>query len=241
MKLKKINEKLQQALIENGLTEANAMQQETFSTLKSGADCIIIAPKGSGKSTTIVLNVIQQLVREGEESPRALIIVEDKAKVLEMEELFEKFGNYTDLRVYGVHDKGDMEYDKNYISTGIDVLIGTPNKLSEMFTTAGYNVNRLKMFILDDADPILKLRHETKIMRISNSITRTQRIIFSEQFTERIEILAEKMLVEPFEFDFDGNEEDEDEDEDFEDEEDFEPEAGDDFEEQEGDEENGNK
>lgn len=200
MKLKKINENLQQALIENGLVEANDLQQETFSTLKSGADCIIIAPKGSGKSTTIVLNVIQQLVCEGEESPRALIIVEDKAKVLEMEELFEKLGNYTDLRVYGVHDKGDTEYDKNYISTGIDVLIGTPNKLSDMFTTAGYNVNRLKMFIIDDADPILKLRHETKIMRISNSITRTQRIIFSDQLTERIEILAEKMLVEPFLF-----------------------------------------
>jgi superfamily II DNA/RNA helicase len=210
MKLKKIYDKLQEALIENGLTDANEMQQETFSTLKSGADCIVIAPKGSGKSTTIVLNVIQQLKQEGEESPRALIIVEDKTKVIEMEALFEKYGKYTDLRVYGVHDKGDMEYDKNYISTGIDVLIGTPNKLGEMFTTAGYNVNRLKMFILDDADAILKLRHETKIMRISNSITKTQRIIFSDVFTERIEILADKMLVEPFEFDFEEVEDDED-------------------------------
>ena len=200
MKLKKINEKLQEALIEFGLTEANELQQETFSTLKSGADCIIISPKGSGKSTTIVLNVIQQLVSEGEESPRALIIVEDKAKVLAMEELFEQLGSKTDLRVYGIHDKGDMEYDKNYISTGIDVLIGTPNRLGDMFTTAGYNVNRLKMFIIDDTDAILKLRHETKIMRISNSITRTQRLIFSEQLTERIEILAEKMLLEPFLF-----------------------------------------
>ena len=206
MQLKKINSKLQQALVENGLAEANELQQETFSTLKSGADCIIIAPKGSGKSTTIVLNVIQQLVAEGEESPRALIIVEDKVKVLAMEELFEKLGNYTNLRVYGVHDKGDLEYDKNYISTGIDVLIGTPNRLSEMFTTAGYNVNRLKMFILDDADPILKLRHETKIMRISNSIVKTQRIIFSEQLTERIEVLADKMLVEPFLFEIEDQE-----------------------------------
>ena len=211
MKLKKIYDKLQEALIEDGLTEANEMQQETFSTLKSGADCIVIAPKGSGKSTTIVLNVIQQLKQEGEESPRALIIVEDKTKVIEMEALFEKYGKYTDLRVYGVHDKGDMEYDKNYISTGIDVLIGTPNKLGEMFTTAGYNVNRLRMFILDDADPILKLRHETKIMRISNSITKTQRIIFSEVFSERIEILADKMLVEPFEFDFEQEEDFEEE------------------------------
>ena len=213
MKLKKINENLQKALIENGLVEANAMQQETFSTLKSGADCLIVAPKESGKTTTIVINVIQRLAGANEESPRALIVVEDKAKVLAMEELFDKYNQYTKLEVYGVHDKGDMDYDKNYISTGIDVLIGTPNRLNEMFSSAGYNVNRLKMFIIDDTDPILKLRHETKIMRISNSIAKTQRIIFAEQITERIDLLAEKMLIEPFEFDFDEEEEEDDDEE----------------------------
>jgi len=222
MKLKKINENLQENLVENGLTEANEMQQETFSTLKSGADCIVIAPNGSGKTTTIVLNVIQKLAGATEESPRALIIVEDKTKVLEMVALFEKYGKNSGLEVYGIHDKGDTDYDKNYISTGIDVLIGTPNKLSDLFSSAGYNVNRLRMFILDDADAILKLRHETKIMRISNSIAKTQRIIFSDVFTERIEILADKMLVEPFEFDFDEMDEDDDfeEDEDLEEDED---------------------
>lgn len=215
MKLKKINEKLQDALIENGLTEANVLQMETFSTIKSGADCIVVSPNGSGKTTTIVLNVIQQLAGKTEESPRALIIVEDKEKVLAMEELFEKYGKYTNLEVYGVHDKGDMDYDKNYVSTGIDVLIGTPTKLSDMFSTAGYNVNRLRMFILDDADPILKLRHETKIMRISNSIAKTQRLIFTENLTERIEILADKMLLEPYLFDMDEEGEEElDEEED---------------------------
>lgn len=214
MKLKKINEKLQDGLVENGLTEANALQLETFSTIKSGADCVIISPKGSGKTTTIVLNVIQQLAGKTEESPRALIIVEDKAKVLEMVELFEKYGKYTNLEVYGVNEKGDMDYDKNYVSTGIDVLIGTPTKLNDMFSTAGYNVNRLKMFILDDADPILKLRHDPKITRISNSIAKVQRLIFSETLTERIEILADKIMVEPYLFDMDEDGEELDEDED---------------------------
>ena len=208
MKLKKINENLQENLVENGLTEANELQKETFSTLKSGADCIIIAPNGSGKTTTIVINVIQKLAGSSEESPRALVIVEDKAKVLEMVSLFEKYGKNSGLEVYGVHDKGDTDYDKNYISTGIDVLIGTPNKLNDLFSSAGYNVNRLRMLILDDADPILKLRHEIKIMRISNSIAKTQRIIFTDVLNERIEILADKMLVEPFEFDFEEEEDD---------------------------------
>jgi superfamily II DNA/RNA helicase len=78
-----------------------------------------------------------------------------------------------------------MEYDK-IIFLVESMLIGTPNKLGEMFTTAGFNVNRLKMFIIDDADSILKLRHETKLMRMSNSINKTQRIIFSERLTGRI-------------------------------------------------------
>ena len=217
MKLKKINENLKEALVENGLAEANEMQQETFSTLKSGADCLVIASNGSGKTTTIVINVIQKLAGSNEESPRALIMVEDKAKVLEMVALFEKFGKNSGLEVYGVHDKGDMDYDKNYVSTGIDVLIGTPTKLNDMFSTAGYNVNRLRMFIIDDADAILKLRHETKIMRISDSIAKTQRIIFTDVLTERIEILADKMLVEPYEFDFEEEEDDFEEDDNAED------------------------
>jgi hypothetical protein len=36
-------------------------------------------------------------------------------------------------------------------------------------------------------------------MRISNSINKTQRIIFSEQLTDRIDTLAEKMLLGFFE------------------------------------------
>lgn len=212
MKLKKIKPELQQSLADSGLTESNELQQETFSAIKSGADCVIIAQEGAGKSTTIVINVIQQLVTEAEESPRALIFAETKEKVLELEALFEKFGGENPLQVYGVHDRGDTDYDKNYISTGIDVLIGTPNKLNEMFSSAGYNVNRLKMFIIDDADAILRARHETKIARISDAITKTQRLIFSDVVTDRLELLADKIMEDATWFEFDDEEHEDAED-----------------------------
>lgn len=215
MKLKKINENLQQALIENGLTEANEMQHDTFSTIKSGQDCVIIAPAKSGKTTTLVINVIQRLEKEFEESPRALIIVPNKEKLIEMKILFEKFGNYTNLRVYGVHDKGDIDFDKNHISLGIDVLIGTPNRISEMFASAGFDVNRLKMYIIEDADELLRLRFDTKLARMSEAMGKTQRILFSENITERIDTFADRIMIEPvfFEMDEEDFEEEEDENE----------------------------
>ncbi|NHM01309.1 DEAD/DEAH box helicase [Flavobacterium difficile] len=200
MQLKKINPLLQEALIENGLTEANEMQQETFSTIKSGADAVIQSEKKSGKSTTIVLNVIQRLEKPFMESPRALIVVETKEKVLEMMEMFKKYNRYTQLRVYGTHDKGDMDWDKNQISLGIDVLIGTPNRLDMMFSTAGFDVNRLLMFIIDDADVLFKLRLDAKTNRISDSISKSQRLIFCSKISDRVEAVADRTMIEPLFF-----------------------------------------
>jgi len=213
MKLKKIIPVLQQALEENGLTEPTELQKETFGTIKSGADCVIAGPKAQGKTTAIVINVIQRLEKEFMESPRALVFVQDKPKVLEMLELFEKLGKHTDLRVYGVHEKTNLDEDKNQISLGIDVLIGTPIRLHEMFGGAGFDVNQLKMIILDDADVLLKARNETRIARISEGIAKTQRLFFTDVITERVEVLADRLMIEPlfFEMDDEGEYEDEDE------------------------------
>ena len=197
MNLKKINPNLQKALIEQGLTEANEMQQETFSTIKSGADAVIQSSKGTGKSTTIVLNVIQRLEKSVGESTRALIIVENKEKVLEMEELFLKYGTYHDLSILGVHDKGDFDYDKNIVSLGLDILIGTPNKINAMFSSAGFNGATIRIFIVDDADILFKNRADSIIQRLSMSIEKTQRLFFCNEITERVEVLADKIMIEP--------------------------------------------
>jgi superfamily II DNA/RNA helicase len=207
MQLKKINTALQQALVAQGLTEANELQQETFSTIKSGVDAVIQSPEGSGKSTTIALNVIQRLDKPFQLSPRALIICLDKAKVLEMVEIFDSLNKFNQLRVYYVHDKTNLDEDKNQISLGIDVLIGTPNQLTAMFGSAGFDVNQLKLFILDDADLIFKNRYEPKILRLSESIEKVQRLFFCSQITERTEMIAENIMIEPLFFEMDEDEE----------------------------------
>lgn len=208
MKLKKINQNLQRALAENGLEEPNEIQQETFSTIKSGADCVVAAPPGSGKTTTIVLNVIQKLQNAAGESTRALILAEDKEQVLEMKRMFDLYGNYTDLRVLGVHEKGDIDFDKNMISLGLDVLIGTPNRINAMFASAGFNMNTIKMFVVDDADILFRNRMDAIVQRLSSSVEKTQRIFFTSALTEKVEVLAEKIMIEPLFFEADDDETD---------------------------------
>ena len=200
MQLKKINPSLQKALIEHDFLEANEMQEATFSTLKSGSDVVIQSLEKTGKTTTLVLNVIQNLKVPFEESPRALILVTDKAKGLEVKEMFDKLAYYNNLRVYMVHEKSDIDYDKNQISMGIDVLIGTPDRLNLMFSGAGYNVNKLNLIAFDDFDVLLRNRYEAVILRLSDSILKGQRIAFCSQITEKVEILADRIMNEPIFF-----------------------------------------
>ena len=151
---------------------------------------VIQGDKDSGKTTALVLNIIHKLKEPLEESPRALIMVENKEQVLALVELFERLNKYNKLRVYATHDKTDLDEDKNQISIGIDVLIGTPNRLNEMFSGAGFNVNRLQVVAFDDFDILLKNRYESTILRLLMSIEKGQRLFFCSEITERVEAVA---------------------------------------------------
>lgn len=207
MNLKKINPNLQKALAENNLAEPNDLQRDTFPTIKSGADCVIISPSGSGKTTAIVLNVIQKLQKPEGESTRALVLVDSKESMLEMETMFGLYAKYNGLRVYATSDKSDIDNDKNQISLGVDVLIGTPNKTNALFSGAGFNMNTVKMLVVDDADVVFRNRHDAIVQRLSESVTKTQRIFTASEVTEKLEIMADKIMIEPLWFEPEADDE----------------------------------
>lgn len=195
--LKKLNPNLQRALVESGLTEANSLQKAVFSTLKSGADCCLLAPEGSGKTTTIAMGIIQRLEKPVGESTRALVLVNTKEEVLALVEMFKNLSQYNELRVLGTHEKGDIDYDKNQISLGLDILVGTPTRINAVFSSAGFNINTVKVFAVDDADEMFRLRQDAIVLRLLTSLEKTQRIFTMAEDTEKVEIMADKVMIEP--------------------------------------------
>lgn len=200
MKLKKINENLQQALIENGLTEPSKVLKEAFGTIKSGNDVVLIVDNESEREDIIAISVIQRLDKPFMESPRALIMVQEKEEAVRLYEKFKLYSKHTDLRIFMCHEKTDIDEDKNLISLGIDVLIGTPERLNLMLSVAGYDVNQLKMFVINDLDELLRKRFDTRLYRLSESIGKTQRLYLSHQETERLETFVDKTMLDSYWF-----------------------------------------
>jgi len=197
MQFKKIHPLLQQALVELVFTEANDLQQDAYSYIKSGADVVLISPKNSGKTLNAVLHTIQKLQQPVGESSRALFLVTSKEEGLAVMECFEKLGKYNQLRVYFSHDKSDMDEDKNLISLGNDVIVSTPTKINDLFATAGFNLNTVRFLVIDDAEIQLKNRWENLYQRLLISIEKTQLLVNANEVTEKLEFFVDKYLKEP--------------------------------------------
>ena len=85
------------------------IQSKTLSRIIGGQDIIAIAPEGSGKTTAYILGVLMRLKYGFEEAPRALILVPDKEKVLEVIEKFNLLNQNTSIRVVGLYSEPSMQ------------------------------------------------------------------------------------------------------------------------------------
>jgi superfamily II DNA/RNA helicase len=194
MKLKKLHPALVSGIIDQGFDkEPKEIQTNCIPKIKSGADLLVIAPEGSGKSTTIVIGVIQQLKEALEEAPRAIILVENKEKAFELEEQFQVLGKHTNLRTFTVFDQGSIQYQKDTIYEGLDILIGTPRRINELLSTTGIPCANLKLLVVDDAETIFPNRHHPLVYRISDGSIKIQCLLFANKRHTKFDDLLERI------------------------------------------------
>jgi superfamily II DNA/RNA helicase len=194
---KKLNKSLFAALLDAGIAEANEVQKKCISPIKSGGDMICIAPDGFGKTTTLVISVIQQLTGALNDVPRAIVVTDTKEKALEVKAVFDLLGKNTNLRVVcsDVERRIDIQRDKIYV--GCDVIVGTAKRLNELYSISGINLNGLRMFVVDDAELVMRQSITSQIDRLATYMPKSQRLVFANAFTDRVERYSEMFMHNP--------------------------------------------
>jgi len=196
MSFKKLNPPLKEALQRLELQTPLAFQKEILPKIKSGRDLFIIAPENSGKTTALVISTIQKLESAAfEDAPRALIYVKDKEAALALEEEFNKFTKYMDLRVYSAYDAPNIETQKDAIYDGVDIVIATPNKLFKLFKITGINVSELKLLIVEDAEFLTKNSDYNDLVRIPQHLSKCQYLVFAGENNPKIERLKNSYMA----------------------------------------------
>ncbi|WP_405576513.1 DEAD/DEAH box helicase [Winogradskyella sp. Asnod2-B02-A] len=188
MSFKKLHPLLKESLENAGFETSNAFQKKVLPTLKGGSDAYVIAPKGSGKTTALIIATIHKLKAEAfEDSPRAIITVKDKADALALKEEFERFTKNTDLRVYALYDEYDIEKQKTEVYYGQDIVIATPSRLSKLYFLNGIHLGEVQLFVIEDADYLGRNNAYNHILRLSESVTKCQFLIIADAMSPKIQ------------------------------------------------------
>ena len=193
----KLNKKLAAALSEHGFEEPKELQLKCIPKINGGADVIGVGPAGCGKSSTIIISAIQKLGMAFEDAPRALIIVADEVKALEMKEQFKLLSRETDLRAELAFDGGKIDAQTEAIYYGTDIDIGTAKRVLEIYFRKNFNLNKIKLFVIDDAEMIIKNALHGQIDRLALSLPKCQHLVFTNELTPKIEKLIEKFIIAP--------------------------------------------
>ena len=195
MSFKKLIEPLRDILEYRGIEEPLAFQKKILSKIKGGANIFAVAPKGSGKTTSLVLSAIQKLKGEAlGDAPRVLVFVKDKKAALELELEFIAFTKGTDLRVYCAYEEKSIDDQRDEIYYGTDIVIATPKRLSKIYFRNGINLNKLQMFIVEDAEFLFGSSSLSKVARIPESLGKCQYLIFTEKFDKRFETWQDRFM-----------------------------------------------
>jgi len=184
-----INEKLDKQLIEvlkeKGFTESTELEQICIPRIKSGRDLMCIAPKGTGKTISIVVSVLHRL---------KAVVVPNKDKALEMKAEFERLGEYTDLRINTACDNEKIDDQKDKVYMGSDVVIGTPKRLNQLYSLYALNLASIRIFAIDDAESVIKNINYPQIDRLSESMPKAQKVVFASEFTEWLERFSNEFM-----------------------------------------------
>ena len=188
MPFKKLIEPLKESINHLGFETPLTFQKKILSKIKGGANVFGIGPKGCGKTSSLIISVVQKLKGKAfEDAPRVLIFVKDKQAALDLEREFNAYTSNTDLRVYCAYEEHDFEKQREEIYYGVDIVIGTPKRISKIFFSNGINLGQLQLFIIEDAEFLFRNNFLSDVARISESISKCQYLIFSNKFDARFE------------------------------------------------------
>lgn len=151
------------AVSEAGFTYCTPIQAQTLPYALEGRDVAGQAQTGTGKTAAFLITAFTHLLRRGPAAerhatqPRALIVAPTRELAIQIHKDAQTLGQYTGLMLALAYGGTDYDKQRKAIATGCDVLIGTPGRLIDYFKQGVYDLRRIEVVVLDEADRMFDL------------------------------------------------------------------------------------
>ncbi len=152
---------VRRAIDELGFTRLTRVQKEVLPLTLAGRDVVVQAQTGTGKTATYLLTIFTHALRterRGEPgSPRALIVAPTRELAVQVARDAEVLGKYTGLRTHVVFGGLDYRKQRDELSAGVDLLIGTPGRLIDYHKQRAYTLEHTEQVVIDECDRLFDM------------------------------------------------------------------------------------
>lgn len=169
---------LLRAVEDLGFETPTAIQAQALPVLLGGSDLAGQAQTGTGKTACFLLAAMTRLTesnRPKNGAPRCLIVAPTRELAIQIAEDARGLSVHSDFGVVTCYGGTGWEAQARAVQAGCDIVVGTPGRLIDYCRKGVLSLDRIEVFILDEADrmfdmgcePVWKLQVVSTRSRVS--------------------------------------------------------------------------
>lgn len=195
-------EPLLEAVHQKGYSEPTPIQEKSIPQLLQRRDLFGCAQTGTGKTAAFALPILQLMNGEGDHAKapfvHALILAPTRELALQIQESFDSYGKNLGLRNAVIFGGVSQLPQEAAMKRGVDILVATPGRLLDLMQQGHVKLDRVRYFVLDEADRMLDMGFIHDIRKILAKLPeRKQTLFFSATVPDEIRSMAGSLLKNP--------------------------------------------
>jgi ATP-dependent RNA helicase RhlB len=189
-----------------GFDYCTPIQAQTLPIALDGRDVAGQAQTGTGKTAAFLLAILHALDQEPAEpsrratQPRSLVLAPTRELAVQIYNDACVLAAHTGLKVRVVYGGTGYESQRKALEDGVDILIGTPGRIIDYFKQHVFDLRRVQVLVLDEADRMFDLGFIKDIrflIRRCPPPQDRQSMLFSATLSYRVTELAYEHMNNP--------------------------------------------
>ena len=196
-----------ESLADAGITHPFPIQAMTLPVALSGHDIIGQAKTGTGKTLGFGIPALQRVVGPDDEgydklpapgAPQALVIVPTRELAVQVAGDLQNAARKRNARITTIYGGRAYEPQVESLQKGVEVVVGTPGRLIDLYKQKHLVLKNVKMVILDEADEMLDLGFLPDVETlIAGTPAVRQTLLFSATMPGPVVAMARRYMTKP--------------------------------------------
>ncbi len=200
-------------LSDAGFEYCTKIQAQSLPLVLTGKDVAGQAQTGTGKTAAFLLAIFNHLLTHPRSesgdgvSPRAVVLAPTRELAIQIHRDAQMLGKATDLKLGLVYGGTGYHEQRESLSQGVDVLIGTPGRLIDYFKQQVFDLKGVQVVVLDEADRMFDLGFIKDIRYVLRRMPPPKErlnLLFSATLSHRVHELGYEHMNDPKEIKIDA-------------------------------------